>query len=350
MSGWRRGWWLVAAVAGLHVLGFAILLGLVVPHGHRVQGGGAVFGLGLGLTAYTLGMRHAFDVDHIAAIDNATRRLMADGQRPLSVGFWFALGHSSVVMALGVVVALGVRGIGGAVEDDGSALNQVTGLVGPLVSGTFLLVIGLLNLAVLAGIVGALRRARRGEAAAADAAARLQPGGLMTRVLGRALRAVRRPWHMYPLGVLFGLGFDTATEVALLILAGGAAAGGLPVWAVLCLPVLFAAGMTLFDTIDGAFMHVAYGWALGEPVRRLYYNVVVTGLSVAVALLVGGLQLLGVLADRLALHGAFWDAVAGVDLDVVGYGLAGLFVAAWAVALTAWRLGGRTAPEAGARG
>lgn len=336
---WRRAAALAGAVIGLHVVGFAILLGLVVPHQYRVGSGGAVFGLGLGLTAYTLGLRHAFDADHIAAIDNTTRKLMNEGQRPLSVGFWFSLGHSSVVLGLGVLVTLGVRGLGHAVESDGSALHGATGLVGPLVSGTFLLLIGLLNLVVLASIVQIFRRMREGELDEAELERELDRRGLLNRLLGRATRAVRKPWHMYPLGLLFGLGFDTATEVALLVLAGGAAASGLPFYAILCLPILFAAGMSLFDTIDGAFMNFAYGWAFAKPIRKLYYNIAVTGLSVAVALLIGTLELLAVLSERLSLDGGFWDFVSGVDLNVVGYALAGLFVVTWAGALAVWRFG-----------
>ena len=328
---WRRAAMLAAVILGLHAVGFFILLVGV--------GGGAVVGVGIGITAYTLGMRHAFDADHIGAIDNTTRKLMHDGQRPLSVGFFFALGHSTVVLALGVLVMLGVRGLSGAVEREDSALQQATGLVGPVVSGSFLFLIGILNLIVLAGVLRVFRRMRHGDLDERELERQLDCGGVMTRFYGRATRAVRKPWHMYPLGLLFGLGFDTATEVSLLILAGGAAAGGLPFYAILCLPILFAAGMTLFDTIDGAFMNFAYGWSFSKPVRKLYYNIAITGLSVAVALMIGSLELLGVLAARLGLSGGFWDVVAAVDLTFVGYAVAGLFVATWALALGVWRFG-----------
>jgi high-affinity nickel-transport protein len=334
---WRRAAALAFAVLGLHVLGFFILLVLVVPHDYRLGGGGA-FGLGLGLTAYTLGLRHAFDADHLGAIDNTTRKLMNEGQRPLSVGFFFSLGHSTIVFGLGVLVTLGVRGMSGAVADDGSSLHQATGVVGPAVSGTFLVLIGLLNLVVLASILRIFRRMRHGAFDDAELEEQLNARGFLNRFYGRATRAVRKPWHMYPLGVLFGLGFDTATEVALLVLAGGAAAGGLPFYAILCLPVLFAAGMSLLDTIDGAFMNFAYGWAFSQPVRKIYYNIAVTGLSVAVALLVGSVELLAVLAERLGLSGGVWDVVTGIDLNLVGYLIVGLFAATWAIALTVWRL------------
>jgi nickel/cobalt transporter (NiCoT) family protein len=335
---WRRAAALAAAVVGLHVLGFGLLLALVVP-GHFDLGGAGAFGAGVGITAYTLGLRHAFDADHIAAIDNTTRKLMADGQRPLSVGFFFSLGHSTIVFVLAAAFAVGIRGLGGAVEDDGSALHQVTGVIGPAVSGSFLLLIGLLNLAILVGIAGVLRRMRRGELDERRLEEQLARRGLMSRVYGRATRSVTRPWQMYPLGMLFGLGFDTATEIALLATAGTAAAGGLPLYAIVCLPVLFAAGMTLLDTLDGAFMTFAYGWAFSKPVRRVFYNVAITGLSVAVALVVGSIELLAVLADRLQLTGGVWDLVSAMDLNLVGYAIAGLFVATWVVAVSVWHFG-----------
>jgi len=335
---WRRAGLLAAVVLGLHVVGFFLLLAVVAPQRYEL-GATGVFGVGLGITAYTLGLRHAFDADHIGAIDNTTRKLMADGQRPLSVGFWFSLGHSTIVFALGVVVVVGVRGLSGAVEDDGSTLHRATGLVGPLVSGTFLMLIGLLNLAVLVGIARIFRRMRRGDFDEAALEAELDQRGLMTRVYARATRAVRKPWHMYPLGCLFGLGFDTATEVGLLVLAGAGAAGGLPFYAILCLPILFAAGMSLFDTVDGMFMNFAYGWAFSKPVRKIFYNLAVTGLSVAVALLVGGIELLAVLAERLSLTGGLWDVVTGIDLILIGYVIVALFVLTWAIALAVWRLG-----------
>jgi high-affinity nickel-transport protein len=335
---WRRLGLLGAVVLGLHVVGFFVLLVLVVPHGYRI-GAGGVFGLGVGMTAYTLGLRHAFDADHIAAIDGTTRKLMADGQRPLSVGFFFSLGHSTIVFLLGALVTLGIRGLSGAVQDPHSALHGATRIVGPVVSGSFLVVIGLLNLVILVSIVGIFRRMRHDGCDERELERQLDSRGLMNRLLGRLTRSVRKPWQMYPLGMLFGLGFDTATEVALLVLAGGAAAGGLPFYAILCLPILFAAGMCLFDTIDGAFMSFAYSWAFAKPVRKLFYNIAITGLSVAVALMIGTLELLSVLADRMGLSGGVWDFVTGVDLNVVGWAVAGLFLLTWAVAVAVWRFG-----------
>ena len=310
-----------------------------MPH-HYDLGTSGVFGLGLGMTAYTLGLRHAFDADHIGAIDNTTRKLMNEGQRPLSVGFWFSLGHSTIVFALGVLVVFGVRGLRGAVADDSSPLHGATGLIGPLVSGSFLFLIGILNLVILRERPAHLPpHAPRGVRRGGSSRRELDRRGFMNRFYGRATRAVKKPWQMYPLGCLFGLGFDTATEVALLVLAGAGAAGGLPFYAILCLPILFAAGMSLFDTIDGAFMNFAYGWAFSKPVRKIYYNITVTGLSVAVALGIGTIELLSVLAEKLNLTGGVWDLVLSIDLNVVGYAIVGLFVLTWAVALAVWRFG-----------
>jgi high-affinity nickel-transport protein len=334
---WRRAAALAAAITGLHVLGFFLLFAVVVPHEYAM--GSGVFTVGVGITAYTLGLRHAFDADHIGAIDNTTRKLMNEGQRPLSVGFFFSLGHSTVVFALGVLVVFGVKGLSGALEDDGSTLHAATGLVGPVVSGTFLFLIGVLNLMILVSILRIFTRMRRGHFDERELEEQLNARGVMNRFYGRATRAVRKPWHMYPLGCLFGLGFDTATEVGLLVLAGGAAAGGLPWYAILCLPVLFAAGMSLLDTIDGAFMNFAYGWAFSKPVRKIYYNITITALSVAVALVIGTIELLAVLSEKLSLTGGPWDVVAGIDLNAIGYIIVGLFVLTWAVALAVWHFG-----------
>jgi high-affinity nickel-transport protein len=335
---WRAVVGMAAFVLFLHVAGWGVLVGLVSPEHYQVSST-QVFGVGLGLTAYTLGMRHAFDADHIAAIDNTTRKLMGEGRRPVSVGFWFSLGHSTIVFGLVALLALGVRALAGQLEDGSSTLQRVTGVVGTLVSGTFLYLIGILNLVVLVGILKVFRRMRRGDLDEAALEAQLANRGLMSRFLGGATRAVRRPWHMYLVGALFGLGFDTATEVGLLVLAGGAAAFSLPWYAVLTLPVLFAAGMSLLDTIDGCFMNVAYGWAFSRPVRKVYYNITVTGLSVAVALVVGTIELVTILTDRTGIRTGPLAAVARLDLNSVGFVIVGLFVLTWLVALAVWRFG-----------
>nr|WP_275467512.1 HoxN/HupN/NixA family nickel/cobalt transporter [Streptomyces noursei] len=337
----RAEWGRMAGMAGfilaLHVIGWFTLVAIVAPEHYSL--GTKSFGIGIGVTAYTLGMRHAFDADHIAAIDNTTRKLMHEGQRPLSVGFWFSLGHSSIVFGLAFLLSLGVKALAGPVKDDNSQLHAVTGLIGTTVSGVFLYVIAAINIVILVGIWGVFRRMRAGDFDEAALEDQLNNRGLMNRLLGRVMKSITKPWQMYPLGLLFGLGFDTATEVALLVLAGSGAASGLPWYAILCLPVLFAAGMSLLDTIDGSFMNFAYGWAFSKPVRKVYYNLTITGLSVAVALIIGTVELLGLLADKFDLHGAFWDWVGGLDLNVIGFAIVGLFFLTWIVALAVWKLG-----------
>lgn len=336
---WRRAALLAMVILALHLVGFIVLLALVVPQKLSL-GTGAVFGLGLGITAYTLGMRHAFDADHIGAIDNVTRKLMSEGQRPLSVGFFFSLGHSTVVFGLAALLAVGIRSVSGAVESDSSTLHQATSLIGPSVSGFFLLLIGILNLIILVGILRVFRRMRHGEYNERELEEQLNARGFMNRFYGRATRAIRKPWQMYPLGLLFGLGFDTATEVALLATAGAAAAsGGIPFYAILCLPILFAAGMSLLDTIDGAFMNFAYGWAFAKPVRKVFYNITITGLSVAVALIIGAIELIAVFSEKLNLTGGLWGFASGIDLNYVGYAIVGLFVVTWGIALSVWHFG-----------
>ncbi|MFJ2861893.1 HoxN/HupN/NixA family nickel/cobalt transporter [Kitasatospora sp. NPDC087314] len=337
----REEWMRLAGMGGfilaLHVVGWFTLLALVAPEHYTV--GGQVFGAGMGLTAYTLGMRHAFDADHIAAIDNTTRKLMGQGKRPLSVGFWFSLGHSSIVFGLCALLAFGIRSLAGQVESDDSTLHQATGLIGTAVSGTFLLLLGLINLGAFNGILKVFRRMRVGEYDEAELERQLERRGLMNRILGRVTRTVTKPWHMYPVGLLFGLGFDTATEVSLLVLAGGAAAFSLPWYALLTLPILFAAGMSLLDTIDGSFMNFAYEWAFSKPVRKIYYNLTVTGLSVLVALVIGLIELIGLLGEKLDITSGPIAWVGGLDLNFVGYAIVGLFVLTWVAAIAYWKFG-----------
>ncbi len=328
---------LAGAVAGLHLLGIALVL-LVVAGGHARAAGGLSI-VGLGVTAYTLGLRHAFDADHISAIDNTTRKLMGEGQRPLSVGFWFSLGHSTVVFVLAGLFAVGMRVLGGQVRDSSSLLHSVGGMIGTGVSGGFLYLIAALNLVALWGIVRVLRDARRGHFDEARLEAELDARGFMNRFFGRFTRVIRHPWQMYPVGVLFGLGFDTATEVSLLFLAAGAAGAGLPAYAILALPVLFAAGMSLLDTLDGSFMNFAYQWAFSEPARKVFYNLVITGLSVAVALVIGTIELAGLVAQQMRAHGAFWSWLENINMSSLGLVIAAMFVATWLVALIVWHFG-----------
>jgi high-affinity nickel-transport protein len=338
----RREWVSIGGMAGfillLNVVGWVVLAVFVAPR-HYALGASGVFGIGLGVTAFTLGMRHAFDADHIAAIDNTTRKLMADGQRPLSVGFWFSLGHSTIVFALCLLLSLGVRALAGQVEDDSSALHDATGVIGTSVSGVFLYVIAILNLVVLIGILRVFRRMRHGEFDEAALEHQLNNRGVLNRLLRGATKSVRKPWHIYPVGLLFGLGFDTATEIGLLVLAAGAATFALPWYAILVLPILFAAGMSLFDTVDGCFMNFAYGWAFAKPVRKIFYNIAVTTLSVAVAFVIGTIELVSILAEKLDITSGPLAAIASVNLDYVGFGIVGLFVLTWVVALAVWRFG-----------
>ena len=326
------------AVAGLHVLGFAMLLGLVAPN-HYSLGASGTFTVGIGVTAYTLGMRHAFDADHISAIDNTTRKLMAEGKRPMSVGFWFSLGHSTIVFALALLISLGVRALDGPVRHDNSRLHDVTGWIGTTVSGTFLYLIAALNIVILVGILKVFREMRRGHYDEAELERQLDNRGFMNRFLGRLTKAVTRPRQMYPIGVLFGLGFDTATEVALLVVAGSAGAAGLPWYAILCLPILFAAGMSLLDSLDGSFMNFAYDWAFSRPVRKVFYNLTITGLSVAVAFMIGTIELGGLIAEHLNVSGGFWSWFEGIDINLLGFVIVGMFVATWAIALSVWHFG-----------
>ncbi|MDT5089173.1 MAG: nickel/cobalt transporter (NiCoT) family protein [Mycobacterium sp.] len=334
---WLRLSSMFAIIIALHLIGWGTLV-LVVEPAHLSIGDKA-FGIGIGLTAYTLGLRHAFDADHIAAIDNTTRKLMNDGQRPLGVGFFFSLGHSSVVFGLALLIAFGLKAVIGPVEQDSSALHHYTSLIGTSVSGVFLYLIAVINVVILVGILRVFMQMRRGHCDEDELEAQLNNRGLLNRLLGRFTKSVSASWHMYPIGVLFGLGFDTATEVALLVLAGTSAAAGLPWYAILCLPVLFTAGMCLLDTIDGSFMNFAYGWAFSNPVRKVYYNITITGLSVVVALLIGTVEILGLLAEQLGWTSGIWSWLGGIDLNTVGFVIVGLFVVTWAGALLVWRYG-----------
>jgi high-affinity nickel-transport protein len=329
---------MAAVVLGLHVLGFLILFVVIAPS-HYALGRTGVFTVGIGLTAYTLGLRHAFDADHISAIDNTTRKLMQEGKRPLSVGFWFSLGHSSIVFALAFLISIGVRALDAPVRNGHSGLHQTFNTLGTGISGVFLYLIAALNIVILLGIIRVFREMKTGRYDEAALERQLDSRGLMNRVFGRLTRTVTRPRQMYPIGALFGLGFDTASEVALLVIAGSAGAAGLPWYAVLCLPVLFAAGMSLMDSIDGSFMNFAYGWAFSKPVRKVFYNLAITGLSVLIALVIGTIEVGGLLASRLSLSGSFWAWLEGVNLNMLGLVIVGMFVATWLVAVSVWRLG-----------
>ncbi len=329
---------MAAFVLLLHVIGWGVLVFAVAPAEYQL-GSTGVLGVGVGLTAYMLGVRHAFDADHIASIDNTTRKLVDEGKPSVSTGFWFSLGHSSVVFAASLLLVAGVRSVAGVVQSEDNAVGQALGLVGTLVAGTFLLLIGLMNLGSAVGIARVFRRMRSGEYDEAELEHHLHNRGFLARLLGRVTRRVSKAWHLYPVGLLMGLGFDTATQVALLVLAAGSAAFVLPWYAILVLPVLFAAGMSLFDTADGVLMSRAYGWAFLRPVRKVFYNLTITVLSVTVALVVGTLVLVGLLVERLQLEAAPLVWLASLDLEYVGFGIVGLFVVTWAVAVALWRFG-----------
>ncbi len=324
-------------IIGLNVLGWGSLA--LALRGHHQVGKTQVFGFGTGILAYTLGMRHAFDADHIAAIDNTTRKLIQDGKRPLSVGYFFSLGHSTVVFALAVMLNFGIRWLDGSIRNNTGGLHHWTGIVGTSISGTFLWLIGVLNLVVLLSIVRVTREMHRGRFDDRELERQLDNRGLMNRILGGYAKRIDTPTRMYPVGVLFGLGFDTATEVGLLVLAGSAVVSGLPFYAVLSLPILFAAGMCLFDTFDGCFMNFAYDWAFANPMRKIYYNLTMTGLSAFIALFIGTIEILSLIAGEADLTGPFWRFMQTFNINRAGFMIVGIFVATWIVALAIWHFG-----------
>lgn len=334
---WRRMGLMFGFIAFLHVAG--ALLMWKATTGNYELADGTLFGWGTAVLAYTLGMRHAFDADHISAIDNTTRKLMSEGQRPLGVGFFFSLGHSSVVAVLAILLNFGIKAVGSQLKDEDSALHHYTGIIGLTVSGTFLMLIAILNLIILISIVGVFFKMRKGLYNEEELEKHLNSRGFLMRFFGPIARRIDKSWKMYPLGILFGLGFDTATEIGLLVLAGSSVIAGLPWWAVISLPLFFAGGMSLLDTIDGSFMNFAYGWAFSKPLRKVYYNIIITGLSVAVALFVGGLEICQVIAEQLNLSGGFWDYALAFNLNSAGYYIVAAFVVVWGVALLLWRFG-----------
>jgi high-affinity nickel-transport protein len=311
----------------MHVAGFGIFALYVLPAHYKL------FGVGLSVTAYTLGLRHAFDADHISAIDNTTRKVIGDrlgtGQpRPFGFGYFFSLGHATIVVVLGVGLIVAEKTVLPQVTHSGSSLQTFGAGFGTVVSAVFLFLIGLMNLVILAGIVRVFRSMRRGEYDEAELERQLDNRGFFYRFFGRWMRAIDREWKIYPVGVLFGLGFDTATEVLLLTTTAYLASEHVAWQAILALPVLFMAGMTLADTTDGVFMNLAYGWAFFNPVRKVYYNLAITGLSVAICFFIGGIETLSLLPGGF-LH--------GFDINTAGFVIVGMFVATWIVAMLIWR-------------
>ena len=337
----RRVALMYGSIAGLHLLGFAIFIAFVLPAHYKG------LGIGISVLTYTLGLRHAFDADHLAAIDNCTRKVMNDRQgtgkpRPLSFGYFFSLGHSTVVVGVGVAIIFAEKVVFRQFTHSGSALEKFGGLFGTMVSATFLFLIGALNLVILAGIARVFRSMRRGEFDEAELERQLDNRGLFFRFFGKWMRVISKEWQLYPVGFLFGLGFDTTTEVLFLGTTAFLALQHIPWYAIICLPVLFTAGMTIMDTTDCVFMNLAYGWAFLNPVRKVYYNLAVTGLSVGICFLVGGIETLGLISNEvtgLRQAGGFWGFMRNFNLNVAGFLIVGLFVVTWIAALVIWRYG-----------
>jgi high-affinity nickel-transport protein len=324
---WSRLGLLYGFIGLLHLVGWGTYMHYAMRHPQLV---------GLGFVAYMFGLRHAFDADHIAAVDDTVRYMLKKGQKPLGVGFFFSLGHSTVVFVLAIGVAFAATAVKAALPQ----LQTLGAIIGAGVSGTFLWIIGILNLLVLLDILKVWKKAKTGTHSHAHLEALLQKRGLLSRLFGgRLQKLMNHSWQMYPLGLLFGLGFDTASEVGLLAMTAGASAGDLPFPAVLCLPVLFAAGMTVMDTTDGVLMCKAYDWAFLNPLRKIFYNMTTTGLSVAVALVIGTIELLQVFIGILRIRSPFFDVIAGLDFGVLGYVIVGMFLLAWALSVAYWKLG-----------
>ena len=329
-GGKARVLWILGGLVAANALGWA--WALIAFHDYPIL-------LGMALLAYSFGLKHAVDADHIAAIDNVTRKLMNEGSRADTVGLFFSLGHSSVVIAASIGVAVAASSLQSRFE----AFRQVGSLIGTSVSVGFLLIIAAINLGVLRSVWRAFERVRRGGLVSDDDYdLLLNNRGFLTRILRPVMRMVSKPWHLYPLGFAFGLGFDTATEISLLGLSAAQAAQGLEIWSILVFPVLFAAGMALVDTADSILMVAAYGWAFVNPLRKLYYNLTITAVSVLVALIVGGIEALGLVQDRIGNDGAFWQAIEALNRNFgsIGYLIIALFVVSWLVSMAFYRLRG----------
>jgi len=330
-----------ASIVAMHVLGFVVFIIYVLPAHYKL------FGVGLSVTAYTLGLRHAFDADHISAIDNTTRKVLGERQgtgkpRPFSFGYFFSLGHSTIVVAIGVGIIVAEKTVLPAVTHSNSSLESFGGTFGTLVSAGFLFLIGLMNLVVLTGIVKVFRSMRRGEYDEAELERQLENRGFFYRFFGRWMKVVDKEWKMYPVGVVFGMGFDTATEVALLTTTALLASEHIPWQAIIALPILFTAGMSLMDTTDGVFMNVAYGWAFFNPVRKVYYNLAITGLSVGICFFIGGIEALSLVP--LEVHGVnqtsgFWGFMYNFNINTAGFVIVGMFIVTWMAAMLVWRYG-----------
>jgi nickel/cobalt transporter (NiCoT) family protein len=301
--------------------------------------------LGTAFLAYSFGLRHAFDADHIAAIDNVTRKMMQEGRYPIAAGFFFSLGHSTVVVGLALVVALTTT----ALQSRFDTLRGIGGLIGTSVSALFLFAIAFANILVLIQVCRALQAVKRGRRLDAEGVDNiLAKRGLLGRLLRPAFAMIERSWQLYPLGLLFGLGFDTATEIGVLGISAAQAAHGLSIWSILIFPALFTAGMSLMDTTDSTVMVGAYGWAFVKPIRKLYYNITITFASVVTALVIGGIEALGLIGDRFGLEGPVWRFIAMLtdNFGMVGYSIVGFFIVCWIASYLIYRAGGYDRLEA----
>jgi nickel/cobalt transporter (NiCoT) family protein len=289
---------------------------------------------GLGIMAYVFGLRHGVDADHIAAIDNTTRKLMQEGKKPLTVGTWFSLGHSTIVVSMIVALVISTRAIASSIP----SLQNAGAIIGTSVSGTFLWVIGLINIVIVLGIYKTYKELRAGQLDAAQLEEHLNKRGFLNRYFAPLFKIVRKPWQIYPIGMLFGLGFDTASEVALIAISVGVGvSSSIPIWMILVLPFMFTCGMVLVDTTDSIAMRMAYGWAFLRPIRKIYYNLTITIISILVAFVIGGVELLQVLSGELHLTGAFWDWLNNLDFETLGYGIVSIFVIAWIVSIVVYK-------------
>jgi nickel/cobalt transporter (NiCoT) family protein len=337
----RRVLGMYGSILLLHIAGFAVFVAYVLPAHYKF------FGVGLSVTAYTLGLRHAFDADHISAIDNTTRKAMnqrqgTDQPRPFGFGYFFSLGHSTIVVAMGVGIIIAAKTVLPAVTHSNSSLESFGGTFGTIVSAAFLCLIGTLNVVILASIIKVFRSMRRGEYDESELERQLENRGFFYRFFGRWVKVTDKEWQMYPVGVVFGMGFDTATEILLLTTTALLASEHIPWQAIIALPILFTAGMSLMDTTDGLFMNMAYGWAFFNPVRKVYYNLAITGLSVAICFFIGGIEVLSLVP--LEYHGVsqtrgFWGFMYNFNINNAGFVIVGMFIVTWIVALLVWRYG-----------
>jgi high-affinity nickel-transport protein len=313
------------------LIGLATVLGFVAS---AIVGHLSVLLAGLGVVTYVFGLRHGVDADHIAAIDNTTRKLMQDNQRPFTVGMWFSLGHSTIVVGLIVALIFATRTVIGHIP----VLESGGAVIGTTVSGVFLWLIGLVNMVIVFSIYRIFKEMKRGKMDKTELENLLDNRGFLNRYFRPLFRIVKRPWQIYPIGLLFGLGFDTASEIALIALSVGVGvSSSVPVWMILILPFMFTCGMVLVDTTDGVTMRVAYGWAFLNPIRKIYYNLTVTVISVLVALAIGTTELLQVLANELNLTGTFWNWLGGLDFEGIGFGIMGIFLVSWLVSVAVWK-------------